>query len=192
MSSINRLMLYKNHHSLVKWQNCRLSHLDLFLFPYLCRESKHLPGEFVYRNMGRVLALDIGQKRIGVAVTDPEGIIATGLDTLGVDALFPFLDAYFKEEKIDRIVVGWPVTMRNQPSDAVRYIQPIVKKLRVRYPDIPLEQVDERFTSSLAHRTMLEGGVPLKKRQNKALADRISAVIILQSWMEKKKFERER
>jgi len=140
--------------------------------------------------MGRVLALDIGQKRIGVAVTDPAGIIATGLETLGVDALFPFLDAYLREEKIDRIVVGWPVTMRNQPSDAIRYIQPVVKKLRARYPAIPVEQVDERFTSSLAHQAMLEGGVPRKKRQDKALADRLSAVIILQSWLEKEKFGR--
>lgn len=140
--------------------------------------------------MGRVLALDIGQKRIGVAVTDPAGIIATGLETLSVDALFPFLDTYLKKEKIDRIVVGWPVTMRNQPSDAIRYIQPVVIKLRTRYPSIPVEQVDERFTSFLAHQAMLEGGVPRKKRQDKALADRLSAVIILQSWLEKEKFGR--
>lgn len=141
--------------------------------------------------MGRVLALDIGQKRIGVAVTDPTGTIATGLETLGVDAFFPFLDTYLEKEKIDRIVVGWPVTVRNQPSNAIRYIHPVMKKLRARYPSIPLEQVDERFTSALAHQAMLEGGVPRKKRQDKALADRLSAVIILQSWLEKEKFSRE-
>lgn len=137
--------------------------------------------------MGRVLALDIGKKRTGIAVTDPDCRIATGLDTIDTGNLLAYLTSYFAKENVERIVVGWPVTMLNQPSEALQYIQPVVKKIQARFPNIPLEQMDERFTSSMAHAAMLEGGVPRKKRQDKALADRISAVIILQSWLEKER-----
>ena len=135
--------------------------------------------------MGRIVGIDVGQKRVGLAVTDPCGIIATGLDTLPIGEVFNYLDNYLKNEEVDIFVVGSPVTLNNQPSDSVKYINPFVKKLSKMFPSVPVKRVDERFTSSIAKRTIIEGGAKKKIRKDKAMVDKISAVIILQSYLEK-------
>jgi putative holliday junction resolvase len=134
--------------------------------------------------MGRIVAIDIGQKRVGLAVTDPYRIIATGLDTLPIGEVFDYLGNYMKDEEVDMFVVGSPVTLNNQPSDSVIYVNPFVKKLLKMFPSVPVERVDERFTSSIAKRTLIEGGAKKKIRKDKAMVDKISAVIILQSYLE--------
>jgi len=134
--------------------------------------------------MGRILAIDYGQKRAGIAVTDELQIIATGLTTVHVKDIFTFLEDYFKREKVDRIVVGEPKQMNNLPSDAARFIEPFVKKLAKQFPQIPVDRCDERLTSKMAHDTMLASGLGKKARQNKELVDTISATIILQSFMQ--------
>ncbi len=127
--------------------------------------------------------MDYGQKRVGLAVTDELQIIATGLDTLHVKDIMQYLKDYVKREKVDRFVVGEPVQMNNQPSDAQRFTEPFVKNLRNQFPNIAIDRFDERFTSKLAHDTMLTAGLKKKDRQNKALADKISATMILQSYL---------
>lgn len=136
--------------------------------------------------MGRILAIDYGQKRAGLAVTDELQIIATGLDTVHIKDIFQYLINYIKREKVDCFVVGKPVQLDNKPSDAQRFIEPFVKKLRKQFPKIPVDRFDERFTSKLAHDTMLAAGLKKKDRQNKALVDKISATIILQSYLQSK------
>jgi putative Holliday junction resolvase len=142
--------------------------------------------------LGRILALDYGLKRIGVAVTDPLQIIATGLTTINEKDIWEFLDDYFSKEKVDVLVIGYPVQMSGKGSEPLIAINPFIKKFLVKYPAIPLEQADERFTSKLAHRAMLEMGLKKKDRQNKALADTISATIILQGFLEKRKMKKEK
>ncbi|MBN1819612.1 MAG: Holliday junction resolvase RuvX [Prolixibacteraceae bacterium] len=137
--------------------------------------------------MGRILAVDYGKKRVGLAVTDPLQIIANKLDTVRTHDLWQFLTEYLRMEQIDCIVVGYPKQMNNQASEAVRYINPFLKKLKLTYPEIPVELVDERFTSKLAFQAMIDGGLKKKARQNKELVDSISATIILQSYLEQKK-----
>jgi len=139
------------------------------------------------RVLGRILAIDYGQKRVGIAVTDPLQIIANALDTVHVKDIWQYLDAYLTKEKVDKIIVGYPMQMNNQPSQAVTYINPFVKKLVKTYPEIAIELVDERFTSKMAHQTMIDAGLKKKDRQNKELVDRISATIILQSYLQRKK-----
>ena len=134
--------------------------------------------------MGRIMAIDYGQKRVGIAVTDPERIIATGLKTIPSSEIFSFLDEYLLNETVDCIVVGEPLQMDNTPSQASRYIEPFVKKLKKNYPTMLLERIDERFTSKIAAQTILAGGIKKKSRQNKSLVDTVSATIILQSFME--------
>lgn len=134
--------------------------------------------------MGRILAIDYGQKRVGLAVTDELQIIATGLDTVHVKDIFSFLTEYCKREKVDKIVVGEPKQMNNQASDAQRFIEPFVKKLRKQFPQIPVDRVDERFTSVMAQYTIRESGAKKKVRQDKALVDKVSATIMLQSYMQ--------
>ncbi len=136
--------------------------------------------------MGRILAIDYGQKRVGLAVTDELQIIATGLDTIHVKDIMQYLKDYVKREKVDRFVVGEPVQMNNQPSDAQRFTEPFVKNLRKQFPNIAVDRFDERFTSKLAHDTMLTAGLKKKDRQNKALVDKISATMILQSYLHSK------
>ncbi|MFV0391836.1 MAG: Holliday junction resolvase RuvX [Paludibacteraceae bacterium] len=136
--------------------------------------------------MGRILALDIGKKRTGVAVTDPLRIIANGLDTVATHELIPWLENYFTGEKVDKILIGLPTQMDGSESESMRHIRPVVRKITEKFPGIELAQVDERFTSVMAHRTMLDGGLKKKARQNKALVDKISATIILQSYLESK------
>lgn len=140
--------------------------------------------------MGRILALDIGRKRTGVAATDPLGIIANGIGTIPTDTIISFLTEYFVKEKVDLVVIGYPRQMNNQLSEAVNYIQPVINRIKKVFPDLTIELVDERFTSKLAFQTMIDGGVKKKDRQNKALVDTISATIILQSYMESKSFNK--
>lgn len=137
--------------------------------------------------MGRILAIDYGQKRVGLAVTDPLQIIANSLDTIHVKDIWNYLSDYLVRENVEKIIVGYPMQMNNQPSQAVRFINPFVKKLEKTYPDISIELVDERFTSKMAHQTVIDAGLKKKDRQNKELIDKISATIILQSYLERKK-----
>ncbi|MDD4922057.1 MAG: Holliday junction resolvase RuvX [Bacteroidales bacterium] len=137
--------------------------------------------------MGRILAIDFGRKRSGLAVTDSLKLIAGGLCTVSTHELLTYLEDYTRKEMVERFVVGLPKQMNNQPSESMKYIEPFVRQLQKKLPDIPVEYVDERFTSVLAHQAMLEGGLKKKDRQNKALVDEISAVIILQSYLESKR-----
>lgn len=137
--------------------------------------------------MGRILALDYGRKRTGVAVTDSLQIIANGLTTVPSHELLSFLLDYTAKEQVERIVIGLPKQMSGEPSESMNYIRPFVVRLKKAFPDIPVEYVDERFTSALAHQAMLDGGLKKKERQNKALVDEISATIILQSYLESKR-----
>ncbi len=134
--------------------------------------------------MGRILAIDYGKKRVGIAVTDELRIIATGLQTVETKNIWEFLKKYLNTENVDVIVIGEPKDMNNKPSDATKYIQPFVNRLRKVYPDLRIERFDERFTSKMAHQTMIDSGLKKKQRQNKALVDTISATIILQSFMQ--------
>jgi putative holliday junction resolvase len=138
------------------------------------------------------MAIDYGQKRVGIAVTDELKLIANGLATLHVKDLPAFLLDYLGSENVECIVVGEPVDMMNRPSDAARYIEPFIRWLRKQFPDITVERVDERFTSKMAMQTMIDAGLGRKARQNKALVDTISATIILQSYLEKQSYSSKR
>lgn len=137
--------------------------------------------------MGRILAIDYGKKRVGLAVSDPCGIIATGLQTVLSHEVFKFLQAYTAQEKIDLFVVGHPKQMDNSDSESMAYIRPFLTALKRKFPDIPVVLYDERFTSVLAHKALLEGGAKKKTRQDKALIDTMSATIILTSYMEQQR-----
>lgn len=137
--------------------------------------------------MGRILAIDYGKKRSGIAVSDILQLIANGLTTVPTHTLLDFVLSYVSNERVDRIIVGLPKQMNNELSDNMKNIEPFVRSLKKRLPDIPVEFVDERFTSVLAQRAILAGGVKKKDRQNKALVDEVSATIILQSYIESKK-----
>ena len=139
--------------------------------------------------MGRILAIDYGRKRSGLAVTDTLQLIATGLTTVPSGDLVKFLFDYVSREPVDIFVVGLPKQMNNELSENMKYIDAFVKHLKRTILDIPVIFVDERFTSVLAHRAMLEGGLKKKKRQDKELVDEISAVIILQSYLESNKYQ---
>ena len=125
--------------------------------------------------MGRILAIDYGTRRTGIAVSDPLRIIAGALTTV---------ETYFSKNDVDTIVLGKPVQMNGSPSETMRYIEPLAARLRRTYPDKDVVLYDERFTSVLAHRTMIESGMGRMARRDKAVVDRISAAIILQSYME--------
>ncbi|MGL5273240.1 MAG: Holliday junction resolvase RuvX [Phocaeicola sp.] len=137
--------------------------------------------------MGRILAIDYGKKRTGIAVTDILQIIANGLTTVPTTDLMDFILKYVTNEPVERIIVGHPKQMNNEDSENMRRIIPFVNLLKKKLPTIPIEYVDERFTSVLAHQAMLAGGLKKKDRQNKALVDEISATIILQTYLESKK-----
>ncbi len=137
--------------------------------------------------MGRIIAIDYGRKRTGLAVTDTLQLIANGLATVPSGEVVSFLSDYVAREPVDAFVVGYPLQMNNEPSENMRYVEAFVKHLTRTLPGIPVYYADERFTSVLAHRAMLDGGLKKKKRQDKALVDEISAVIILQSYLETKK-----
>lgn len=133
--------------------------------------------------MGRILAIDYGEKRTGIAVTDELQIIASGLTTIQTKNIFSFLTEYLKNEKVELFVVGEPKQMNNKPSDSEQLIASFVKKLKTTFPKILIKRIDERFTSKMAFQTMIDSGLTKKQRQNKALIDEISATIILQSYL---------
>ena len=137
--------------------------------------------------MGRILAIDYGKKRVGLAVSDPCGIIATGLTTVFSHEIFQYLKDYTTHEKVDLFVVGHPKQMDNSDSESMTYIKPFITALQRKYPDIPIVMFDERFTSVLAHKALIEGGAKKKTRQDKGLIDTMSAVIILTSYMEQQR-----
>ncbi|HJC97015.1 MAG TPA: Holliday junction resolvase RuvX [Candidatus Phocaeicola gallinarum] len=139
--------------------------------------------------MSRILAIDYGKKRTGIAVTDPMQIIASGLTTVATTELMDFLLKYTSQEKVERIVVGHPKQLNNEDSENMKRIVPFVNQLKKKLPDIPVEWVDERFTSVLAHQAMIDGGLKKTARQNKALVDELSATIILQSYLESKRYK---
>lgn len=133
--------------------------------------------------MARILSIDYGRKRTGLAVTDPLQIIAGGLATVATSELFDWLKAYIARESVERIVIGEPRQPNGEPSENLARVQQFVNRWRKAVPEVPIEYYDERFTSVLAHQTMLAGGLKKKDRQNKALVDEISATIILQDYM---------
>jgi len=137
--------------------------------------------------MARILSIDFGRKRVGLAVTDPQQIIANRLTTIPAHNIWDFLNEYFQKELVEMVVVGYPRQLNNKASEAVRYINPFLKKFQIQYPDMKLEIFDERFTSKMAFQTMIDGGLKKQKRQDKALIDGISATIILQSFLEQKR-----
>jgi putative Holliday junction resolvase len=136
--------------------------------------------------MGRIIAVDYGKKRTGIAVSDPLKLIAGGLTTLPSSEVISFLKQYITENEVDVILLGEPRQMNYQPSENWARVMTFKKKLRQTFPDIEIKAVDERFTSVLAHQAMLQGGLKKKARQNKALVDELSATIILQSYLETK------
>ncbi len=133
--------------------------------------------------LGRALAIDYGRKRCGLAVTDPMRMIASPLTTVHSGQLEAFLKDYIPREKVTDVVIGYPVTVNNLPSESVKYIDPFIARFRKLFPETPLHLADERFTSQMAMRTMIDGGVKKSSRRDKAMTDRISAAIILQSWL---------
>lgn len=137
--------------------------------------------------MSRILAIDYGRKRTGIAVSDPLQIIASGLTTVPTHQLMDFLLNYIKQEQVECIIIGHPKQLNNEDSENMKNIVPFIKRLKKILPDMPVQLVDERFTSVLAHQTMLAGGLKKKDRQNKALVDEISATIILQSYLESRR-----
>ena len=137
--------------------------------------------------MARILSIDYGKKRTGLAVTDPLQIIAGGLATVSTSELFDWLQAYLAKEQVERIIIGEPRQPNGQPSENLARVQQFVNRWRKAVPNVPIEYYDERFTSVLAHQAMLEGGLKKKARQDKALVDEISATIILEDYLRSRK-----
>jgi putative Holliday junction resolvase len=137
--------------------------------------------------LARILSIDYGKKRTGIAVTDPLQIIAGGLATVSTSELFDWLKAYLAKESVERIIIGEPRQPNGLPSENLPRVMAFVRKLEREFPLIPVKLYDERFTSVLAHQAMIDGGLRRKARQDKALVDEISATIILQSYLESRK-----
>ena len=137
--------------------------------------------------MSRIVAIDYGRKRTGIAVSDTLQLIANGLTTVPTHQLMDFLLNYIKQEQVECIIIGHPKQLNNEDSENMKNIVPFINRLKKILPDMPVQLVDERFTSVLAHQTMLAGGLKKKDRQNKALVDEISATIILQSYLESRR-----
>lgn len=136
--------------------------------------------------MGRILAIDYGLKRTGLAVTDPLQIIATALETVETQALIPFLKDYFQKEKVDEVIIGLPKKLNNEDSDTASEIRKFIDRFKNNFPTMAIQEVDERFTSSIAQQAMISGGMKKKDRQVKGNVDKISATLILQSYMQSK------
>jgi len=137
--------------------------------------------------LARILSIDYGKKRTGIAVTDPLQIIAGGLATVSTSELFDWLKAYLAKEPVERIIIGEPRQPNGQPSENLQRVQQFVNRWRKAVPEVPIEYFDERFTSVLAHQAMLDGGLKKKVRQDKALVDEISATIILEDYLRSRK-----
>jgi putative holliday junction resolvase len=138
--------------------------------------------------MGRILAIDYGKKRVGLAVSDPLKIIATRLTTVRVNEIWNFLDDYLVKEDVELVLVGYPMQLNNEPSEAIHYINPFLKKFQSKFNKLPIKLVDERFTSKLAFQAMIDAGVKKNDRRNKEMIDSVSATIILQSHLEGLKY----
>jgi putative Holliday junction resolvase len=137
--------------------------------------------------MGRILAIDYGRKRTGLAVTDVLRITANPLLTIETNGVIEWLRAYFSKEPVDEVVIGHPTQMNGEESESMNYIRPFIGVFKKTFPDKPITMYDERFTSVLAHQAMLAGGMKKKDRQNKAVVDKIAACIILEGYLESKK-----
>jgi putative holliday junction resolvase len=133
--------------------------------------------------MPRILAIDYGQKRTGIAVTDDFQIIASGLTTIASETTIDFLKNYFEKENVEKVLLGKPIQMNGDPSQSSEIIEKFVTKFTKSFPEMQLERVDERFTSKMAFQTMIDSGLKKKQRQNKALIDEISATIMLQDYL---------
>ena len=138
--------------------------------------------------MPRLLAIDYGKKRTGIAVTDEMQIIASGLTTIPSETVVAFLTDYFSKEKVEKVLIGEPKQMNGEPSESTPIIEAFVQKFKATFPDMKMERVDERFTSKMAFQTMVDSGLKKKQRQNKALIDEISATIMLQDYLSRKMF----
>ena len=136
--------------------------------------------------MNRIIGIDYGLKRTGIAVTDPLGIFASPVETVPSAKIIDYLKNYTAKEQIGLFVVGYPINMNNTPSEAARYVDTFLKQLKKNFPQIPVELEDERFTSVLAHRSMIDGGMKKMARRDKSVVDKISAGIILQSYLDRK------
>ena len=136
--------------------------------------------------MDRIIGIDYGRKRVGVAVSDPLGIFASALETVQSAKIIEYLKKYAEKETVVRFVVGYPVNLNGKPSEAQKDVDVFLKQLAKAFPGIPVDLEDERFTSVLAHRAMIDGGMKYKDRRDKNSVDKISAAIILQSYMDKK------
>ena len=134
--------------------------------------------------MGRILAIDYGKKRTGLAVTDPLRITANPLLTIETKGLINWLQTYFEKEKVDIVVIGHPTQMNGQESESMNYIRPFIGNFKKQFPTIPITMYDERFTSVLAHQAMIAGGMKKKDRQDKAIVDKIAACIILEGYLD--------
>ena len=139
-------------------------------------------------NPSRLLAIDYGGKRTGIAITDEMQIIASGLTTVETKQLFPFLQEYISKEKVSKVIVGQPKRLNNEPSEIAPKIDEFVVKFKKLYPTIEVIRMDERFTSKMAFQTMIDSGLKKKQRQNKALVDEIAATILLQDYLNSKMF----
>ncbi len=140
------------------------------------------------QNMGRIIGIDFGRKRTGIAVTDPLKIVANGLTTEPSHTVVDFLVKYIEKENVEKIVVGLPKQLNGQPSESMQYITPFLNRLKKVLPQIPVVMYDERFTSTLAHKAMLDGGMKKKDRQNKEIVDTIAATIILNDYLQSNQF----
>ncbi len=136
--------------------------------------------------MGRILGIDYGRKRTGVAVTDPLQIVAGNLATVPTHTLMSFIKDYIAREQVERIVIGQPTQLNGEPSESMKYITPFVNKLRKELPDMPIVMYDERFTSTIAHRAMIDGGMKKSDRRDKSRVDAIAATIILNDYLQSK------
>ncbi len=142
--------------------------------------------------MARIVAIDYGQKRVGFAATDELRICANALETVHVTQAFDYLKNYIEKENVDTIVIGEPRKLDNTPSDSTRYIEPFVNRVRKAFPALTIARVDERFTSRMAFQTMIDAGLKKKDRQDKATVDKISATIILQTYLQQLEIQNER
>lgn len=145
------------------------------------------------QQMGRILAIDYGRKRTGLAVTDPMRLIASPLETVPTSDLMGFLTSYMAKEPVDLMVIGKPTMLNGMPSETEKvYIEPAVKALRNRFPNVTVEMMDERFTSKIAFRSMIDGGLKKSGRQDKATIDKVSAALLLQSYLTQEQIRGER
>ena len=138
--------------------------------------------------MGRLLSIDFGRRRCGIAVTDPLRIVANGLKTVATGELIDFVKTYIAAEGVDAVIVGLPTTLRGEPSESMRYLTPVINRLKKEIAPVPVEFYDERFTSTLAHRAMLDGGLKKMARRNRELVDETAATLILNDYLQSRSY----